>query len=612
LRSKQQCGDRELAISLWRSANEQGIPDDAVAAAINLGFQLGLDSEMPGLTHRLAGLANRGEGGVQSFAIEELVTLNRDWHKRTEYVEQAYRTGAAPIHVIAQTLRRPLVEFFHDVLEKNAANADPKYQFSVYIRYGGRPILREPPIAGAPRPRLHVDITSILFAAHLGVLKSVESKFGPLRIPVELIPALMEMRESVSPHQPSRTDHARKILDFLQRGLLHEVTKSDSPGPFNQTNELAADWLRLFERARNASGYLLDFLPIRKRLSAEPEKELPPGADQVLVNCRAIAESLRQDGPLSEQEYRDALAALGTEGEQPPSLVPTQQSPIFCRIGTVELLAGAGILPICCQRFRMYVEPDQTRLAREQLHDSETRLATSDWLSRLINQINVGIDRGTYNVLPDVQGGSADEDESEADQHGLPLRSLVTLLRFRPAEGDVIWADDRYITRFQHRDGVPIVGTNDILLWLNRIAEIAAEDYYSLINLMRASNVRFIPVDPAEICHHLANAKHKDGVLVETSELRILRRYMAAVMNDAGALERPVHPSNGIPNELTLVLGMHRAVLDALKDVWSSGADDETCHARCEWLLQYTYVDMAGLVYLSSGANPDYRYSKQQ
>jgi hypothetical protein len=109
--------------------------------------------------------------------------------------------------------------------------------------------------------------------------------------------------------------------------------------------------------------------------------------------------------------------------------------------------------------------------------------------------------------------------------------------------------------------------------------------------------VCFVPVDTDEIIYHLRQAKVEGGRLVETQELKILRRYAAASLYRGHILQRPM--MEGCPNEygeLAFLLGLGRAFTNVFVELWTTGEDDEvTRQARADWLLANLYIDHLGL-----------------
>ncbi len=109
--------------------------------------------------------------------------------------------------------------------------------------------------------------------------------------------------------------------------------------------ELGNDWIAIYEEAKANNGYLVDFLPKKKIGEIDSHAILPEGAEEVLVNCRAVLDTLRQQGPLSQNTFEAAIEELGTEGiALNKNKTPQINSLLYCYANTIEILASTGIL----------------------------------------------------------------------------------------------------------------------------------------------------------------------------------------------------------------------------------------------------------------------------
>jgi len=600
--------DRELAISLWRQADRQGIPDEMVGSAVSLGFQLGRDRELGPLLEKMEKLGREGRGGIQVATIDDLASFAARQRKRGLELDEFYRNGMVPIHMIMALTPGTLADLYHRVLSENESAPDPTRQFFLLARHGGRPLMPGFPKI-APNWRLNLDVTAILLAAHLEILDEVERCFQPLRIPAKLVPSLIQMRDRTVPQQPSRLRVYKQIVDLTERGSMQGESYVLPPGYQNTklVEELGEQWVAPFESARGSGGFLVDFLPLRKRDLSGPPSTLPEDADQHLVNCRSIAQALRQQGPLSAEEYLNVLRALGEEGRKKATgAVPREGSLLICHGTIPEVLAEAKLLHIMCERFQVCIERRELDRVTAELQGHNRRRTLARWLEKLIDRVRQGIDYGTYEVIPSpphekgkLEGGTS----QDFDYH-----CLLTLLQFETRQGDVIWADDRCLNSYPHGQGVPIIGINEILKSLVSVNALKLKEYYRKLCRLRTANVRFIPVQKDEILHHLREAKVKEQTVVETGELSVLRRYVAACLLQGDILQKPPMPQEA-PNkngEVAFIVGLARAIIDAIVGVWASEKDAESaCQARAEWLLSNLYIDHLGLSNLTSLSKSD-------
>jgi len=179
------------------------------------------------------------------------------------------------------------------------------------------------------------------------------------------------------------------------------------------------------------------------------------------VNCRAIAESLLSEGPLSEEMHQRAIQALGDEGKALPGItVPQQGSPLFLHGNLAETLADAGLLDLVCARFSVRADKWSVDRLRDDLKEHEQHDALANWLSTLVGRVQRGLSIGKYQFI--VTNSPPDE-ATDSPRSGPASACITELLQFDTKDGDIIWADDRFITSYLRRDGAPIIGIVEIL-----------------------------------------------------------------------------------------------------------------------------------------------------
>ncbi len=603
--------DQRLAAILWRRAVSQSLPDSLVSTAVVLGFQLNLEEEIGALQTRMMELASKGESNVQLFEAADIFSFFEKRQKQIAELDDLYRGGRAPIHLIAEHTNRPLSDLYHGVLSGNEGMPAPAAQPYLFIRHGGRG-----PAVGFSdtlvERRLNMDVTAILLAAHLGILSTVEEAFGPLRIPADLIPALVLMAEKTGHHQPSKIEECREVVELADRGSLQVVSPILRSGYDAQiVEELGESWVALFEEAREEDGYLLDFLPLTKLDLSGPPSRLPEDAEERLVNCRTVLEVLHHQGQLSDVEYSRALSRLGEEARKEPRSVTLKEgSVLYCYGSIAELLSGARMLQAACRHFHVCIEQRELDNARACLRYQEHADARIDWLNGLIDRLRSGVEDGIYEILP-VESRE-DEDPEVVHPAQLDLRCLETLLLFEAEEGDVVWADDRMTTSYPARGSVPIVGITEVLRTLVDAGSMELSEYYDKLERLRAANVRFVPAQQDEILYHLRRAQVGETGVVESRPLRTLRRYFAACLVRSDDLQRPPMPE-GAPNqfgEIEFVTNLNRVASGALLEVWKADEEERNRRWRSEWLLANLYLDLPALARItwSQTTEQDDRY----
>jgi tetratricopeptide (TPR) repeat protein len=589
-----QVEDADLARDLWRKAVSQDLPDELVGQAVVLGFRLGLDDELASLHPRFEQLGREGRLGIEAVTIPDFIELIRRQKARAAEIWDMYVHGTIPIHFLVEHLGTSLVDHFIAAPEANEAEPNPLRQPLLYARHGGRPMGHRA-LAEPENCRLVLDVTAVLLAAHLDLLPAVEARFSTLYIPEQLIPALVLMQEALIPHQPSQLRNLEEIVKLVEKGKL-QVTSPPSSGLEHEfASALGQGRALLIEHARSNKGYYLDFLPLKTESDWTLTQEELDRLSPCLVSFRSVLDALRVEGPLSDDEFSAALSRLGP---QPEPLLdigsPRHGSPLYCHANTIEVLADTGLLPLVCECFSVYIEQDEFSRARATLAGQKSLERPAARLGQVTSRLRAGLVEGTYRVIPapriirSVAGG--DDTDSPV------LGCLRTLLSYELAAGDVIWCDDRYINSYSNRDGAPIVSVIEVLQALSVAGTLSDSVYYQKLRRLRESNARFVPVGKDEILHHLRGAMIREGRLVETRELKGLRRHVAASIVDSN-LQRPSVPQGNVnpQGEADFVMSAARAVTDALVELWASPDGDEQSRSACaEWILGNVYLDHLG------------------
>ncbi len=365
---------------------------------------------------------------------------------------------------------------------------------------------------------------------------------------------------------------------------------------------MGESWAALYGHARatDGDGYVVDYFPLQKGLDGAPP-DLPAEVYEHVTDCHALIDALHDDGALTDEERRDALATLLPQGalvgDRPP--IPSPGAALFCRGNIPESLAEAKVLAKLCEggRFRVYVEADEVDRARMAIADAERARRSIQWLTNLIDRISRGLGDGAYRSMA---APIYDEGQEHPAIETEGFRSLYAVMRFKGQPGDVVWADDRFLTAYSQQDGgVPIVGVSDVLKGLVAAKALSESAYYTKVGMLRAANVRFIPIDADEIIFHLGRAPvdKGTGAVVEREGLGILRRYFAACLAQGSILQRPP-VADKVPNkdgETAFILSTKEAIADALARLWEIDDDDDACRSRADWLMRQMYLDLVGL-----------------
>ena len=550
--------DAEFARELWRFALQAGVPDALVLNAYSQAFALGLDLEVGPLSLRMQALAAAGAPNI--WVLDDVQDVVDQVLRRREASERMLanlEAGATPVHFTLGVLDS-LARVYRLDRPGSAGALAP-----IYIRHGGRPAASEPNPPWSSWCVL-LDLTGLLLADQLDLLRFVEGLDRPIRISTRLIDALYQLREQAATNQPSYVEAARAIV-------------------------LAADDQRL------GIAEMSDF--------AEP----------------AIVRHDRDRGPAPEDivETLRRLEAGPVLGSDAPPLPVELNAQLLFEEDTLSNLAVHGLLDQVLLRFqcRLTTETIADLKAKMRAADDQTALAAR--LVRLRERVAAGLQSGRYVSIGHERFRDADDEEPPKGEEGGKADAenrfddfaggLVDLLKAPSIENGVVWADDRYVSGFRKAQDNRIVGVVDVLNALRDEGLITVEDRRHRLIKLRAAGALYIPMDAEEVMAALRAAPLHGPNLFETSDLAALRRsFGLGVLVDRNLKvgDSGLPQLVGRPDEVDYLFAM-RGLADAcLVQIWSEeGIPLELRKARSAWI--WSNLRMPYGARFSSGEYPD-------
>jgi hypothetical protein len=574
--------DVATARELLRFALRTGVPDELVANAVTLASQLDIQSEASDLVAKMQALGREGRGGVHAVTLEELLTLLRQRRESQEWLEARYRAGELPVHVFSDASRTPLATLFHEIPAQNAAAPDPTRIPSLFTRHGGRPTIV---IAADPPPRLHMDVTAFLMAAHFDLLDLVERTFAPVRVPHELVAALLEMRNQVAVSQPGRMTPLETVLRSIEVSRLQLLNV-----PANRMSPQEEPIVALIDAAAGIGAKVVSAFPIPS-ITGLGFVNLTPEQSRSVVNLAEVLETLKLTGPLSTETCEAAFNSLGiadrtTIGSLDDCCV------LVLAPSIAEALAGAGVLDQVLGRFRCFVVAAEAEHLGARRDEDRRREELREWLGAQLERLRRGLTSGSYESMPAI---AIESTPAAPTNDSSSTRCLHALMAFRTSPGTIIWIDDRFLNAYVRRDDAWIVDATDVLYALRQSGALSPADYFRRLNSFRAATVLFLPLDSEEILHALAQASIEGGGVADTSELRNLRRYTATALLRRDTIQRPPRPAEAAnpQGEVAFLVRLQSAITAALVSVFEQSGDDNVSGARANWILSNLFFDLA-------------------
>jgi hypothetical protein len=384
------------------------------------------------------------------------------------------------------------------------------------------------------------------------------------------------------------------LLAHLNREAKHAFPEID-----HLREKMGMKWTDALLRAGAEGAFLVDHMPLTSNTFPIEAITVPPPFGASVIGCHAIIKSLKDFGWISEEDYGTALEGMGgSQVADSPEISLPRGSKLFLLGNVISLLAEPELLTTVCDRYQVFVDPFYIQHVREIIKAGEYARDLRGWLGRLSDRVREGQTTGIYKCIEVADEHLANNKEREALPEVVTLRDLLVR---QPRDGDVVWVDDRNVNSHSRSESAPVIGVNEVLAALRERGALTKKRYYEALQKMRAGNFRYVPLSARELLYYIDRARVNDGELIESPDLRILRRYIAACLLDTNALQVPPLPP-GAPNmsgEIAFALSVKSAVEEAIIRVWTDKtSSEEVIEARANWLLYNMYTGTFGIRHL--------------
>ena len=565
----------ERAVELARLAAQKAPTDPHVLiAAYGIYIEIGrdVDANPEWLSQALANSTE--EGPIWQTDFQQMVN---DWlprmRERSERIYRMLMGGKVALAVAGEVLNTPLSRV---LLASESEN----------VRDGrGRAVV---PIISATRPRIDlgagwtigVDLTSIMVLSRIGLLETTLDALEHVKLAPGALGCLLADRADVRFHQPARVKAAREVLRLIKRRQITLVDRPSFPSP-SLAEEVGEELATLLEARAGAQGVVVGVRPIHKPASLMGEIADTTAHDEFILSPADLCLLAHRAGLTDAGQDERAKIFLASQ-DQTAGEGLSQSSldgPIFVHSVALSYLQYSQVLAAIANggldlRIHSTVADEMNGLI--EAGDSGEELAEA--VEGIRDTLRAGMESGKVTLLP------LPPERRQKERAVVGVDSLAALL-FGGAECDAICIDDRFVNSRVSIEGptgksVPVVCVLDVLRYLRARRVISAEQYWGSRHKLRQAGFAFIPVEAEELLNHLLAAECKDGRMLESAELRVIRQTVNRV-DSADLLSGSEARALGDQ----LALACREVIIERL---WSNnGLEAADAGALCSWVWRH-------------------------
>jgi tetratricopeptide (TPR) repeat protein len=586
----------ELTRKLVHQA-KQSLPQDSPALLLvaEQASKVGLTDLAHEVFAKMPLWAEKGVQGIEAYDMERMLSLMKDRAKSLEQALQDYRRGIVPVHILAIHFNVLLGRWFFAAPRTSMEAEYLESGFPLLIRHGA--LANEKPAHLDTTQELFLDITSLLLLRSLNLLDTVESSFPRIVVSARTTAWLQAETDQLQTQQPDYVEAQEQAIGLFEAGKLHGCSGStDFCMPTGEwADQMGRAWCERLWTAQVNGGFLVAFLPLRSPIPPMPIVQLPPKEESHVIGMANVIDSLETGGRISGDLAAKARDALGV-GKQGNRLAPKIEFPanleIHLDIGIAEQLALGGVLKPLIEATRVFVVQEEVDEWRDQQKLRKTNAALLAELEGLLGHLSEQFGTEHYRIYecpsPHVP---KDVTRPLSDRELCFQDSLYYALKC----GGIWCINDRSLRGLRRENAQPSADVYDLVHHLHRTNIINDDEFYDRLIVLRAANLRYLPLAEGEILHHLRRAPIQDEEVVETPALKTIRRSVAAALLDKDWLQRPQSTPDGrrFLMECEIPARLYLAAAHATVAVWTEKESSaEACAARSTWLWDNLMVDL--------------------
>ncbi|MBX4865328.1 hypothetical protein HJA86_36505 [Rhizobium bangladeshense] len=550
--------DPELARSILENVPWSKLEKRLINPALALAAELGLAEAQRALLPKVQALPQNQAKRWTVETIDEMLAWLEDNRKKQESVFEKLRTSwlnlEIPLHLLFDGKPLEWAGYFHrpvhrDVWGGKAGSFDaPLLLRSGHIRARQNGEALAATIAARG---LIVDASALLLAAKLGLLDEID----------QLGARIMLAREVPEVLRSTETTLAQSFRPVSSAALSVEGLVRD--GEISKVDAVQATSMSRLVLAGGTSSDTDVILP--ELLNALYEK----GLDRDLGAA--------------------ALARFDLTEVKASKMSPTEQALLVSTRDLIQL-SDTGLLTPILTFLPLHISESDADRMRQDIAEIQDGVRQAEALTRLREHVSDRLTAGKWSLLPHLPRPKGDR---ELANSGPLLRSLVGILHYCESDDrEVVWIEDRYLSRFGALSSSPAMDVTDIIAVLQARGRIDAKREQELMRSLEKTRYGFLLPRTGEFVDALLSAPVGKAGIVETPRLAELREVVAWQIEYGRHLKDvPLGDNVAAGSELLFLSKLMRLAGKVVALIWSKDIALKSKAAACTWAWQHLRLE---------------------
>ena len=595
------CVNSPHAKPLILAVADKGHDDaNALTAAYGLAAKAGWEHEVDAIRWLHRGFELSGnDGPVQQITLKDIFDRRPAWDRHEARTWQLLSRGEIPMSLAAQSLNRSLLHLMLFPALANLSEPDPRRR-GLVPAYSGKRQSAPFDVGGT----VGIDVTTLLTLSLLDILDLALDAFDTVYVPHSTLGWLFQEKDRATFHQPSRIQDAHHLRHLLATGALERwvsSTAADSALAVHVGDELSM----LITEAENVRDdadtqrVVVCPAPVyRPATLMDEEADLTEQAT-VISSCLSIVDKLKKKGQITAEEDKTARAYLQLQEKPWPQQPEIADGAIlylsslavthFLHLGLLEKLRPAG--------FKGIVSPREVSEADELIAYEGIANKVKEKIEHVRSAISQRIETGKIRFGRRLHGDKPEERPLSA----YPIDDLLALREHCKA----IIVDDRFFNQHarieDNGSDTLIFSTSDLLDGLASVDAITSDSRLEYRTRLRRAGYFFMPVEDAELAHHLNASSVEEDNVIETAELKAIRENILCVRMSEWLQ---------LPSEFVWLDTTLHVLIRVLKGLWRAGTDLAAVMARSNWIMER--INVRGWAHRFGVENEDYAAKAKQ